>query len=69
MGCGDTINLAGTETREERKCARCGAQSWLAHVLLDSRKGVAVRIFECRCVSASGRVAVRESFDLGPNLR
>ena len=49
MGCGDTINLAGTETREERKCARCGAQSWLAHVLLDSRKGVAVRVFECRC--------------------
>ena len=49
MGCGDTINLAGTETREERKCARCGAQSWLAHVLLDSRKGVAVHVFECRC--------------------
>jgi hypothetical protein len=32
MGCGDTINLAETETRE-----------------LDSRKGVAVGVFECRC--------------------
>ena len=49
MGCGDTINLAETETREERKCARCGTQPWLAHVMLDSRKGVAVRVFECRC--------------------
>jgi hypothetical protein len=38
----------GTETREERRC-RCGAQPKLSHRMLDSRRGLTIRMFKCTC--------------------
>jgi hypothetical protein len=38
----------GSKTREERRC-ECGAQPRLAYQLMDSRRGLTVRIFQCQC--------------------
>jgi hypothetical protein len=38
----------GPKTREDRRC-RCGAQPKLRHKMLDSRRGLIIRVFECTC--------------------
>jgi hypothetical protein len=38
----------GSKTREEQRC-NCGAQPKLIHKLLDPKRGLTVRVFECLC--------------------
>jgi len=38
----------GSRTREERRC-KCGAQPRLAHKMMDPRRGLTIRVFECQC--------------------
>jgi hypothetical protein len=35
--------------RKVRKCARCGAQPYPVHLLLDTRKGREVLLLQCEC--------------------
>jgi hypothetical protein len=35
--------------RKVRKCARCGAQPYPVHLLLDTRKGKEVLLLRCEC--------------------
>ena len=46
--------MARQEAKEEdRRCVRCGAEPNLVRKILDTRKGRAVRMFECRCGKVS----------------
>jgi len=38
----------GAKAHEDRRC-RCGAQPKLAHKMMDPRRGLTIRMFECRC--------------------
>ena len=40
--------FSGSKTREEQRC-KCGAQPKLAHRMMDPRRGLIVRMFECSC--------------------
>jgi hypothetical protein len=40
--------FSGIKTVEERRC-RCGAQFKLARTMMDSTRGLTVRMFECNC--------------------
>ena len=40
--------FSGPKTREERRC-KCGAQPRLIHKMMDPKRGLTVRMFECRC--------------------
>jgi hypothetical protein len=40
--------FTGPKTTDERRC-RCGAQFKLARTMMDSTRGLAVRMFECQC--------------------
>jgi hypothetical protein len=44
--------FSGSKTREERRCS-CGAQPKLKHTMMDSSRGLTVRVFECRCGTQS----------------
>ena len=38
----------GAKAHEERRC-KCGAQPKLSHKMMDPRRGLTIRMFECRC--------------------
>lgn len=40
--------LSGPETPDERRC-RCGAQPKVVRKIMDSTRGLTVRMFECQC--------------------
>ena len=40
--------FSGSTTREERRC-RCDAQPKLVFKMMDPRRGLTVRMFECNC--------------------
>jgi len=40
--------FAGPETHEERRC-KCGALPQLAYQMLDSGRGLTIRMFKCQC--------------------
>ena len=40
--------LSGVKTRGYTGC-KCGAQPRLAHKMMDPKRGVVVRMFECEC--------------------
>jgi hypothetical protein len=40
--------FSGSKTREEWRCD-CGAQPKLVHKMMDSLRGLTVRMFECQC--------------------
>ncbi|MET4631024.1 hypothetical protein ABIB83_008084 [Bradyrhizobium sp. I1.8.5] len=40
--------FSGSKTREDRRC-KCGAQPKLVHNMMDSLRGLTVRVFECQC--------------------
>jgi hypothetical protein len=40
--------LSGLKTREDGRC-KCGAQPKLAYQMMDSTRGLTVRMFRCAC--------------------
>ena len=38
----------GSKTREEQRC-KCGAQPKLVHKMMDPKRGLTCRMFECLC--------------------
>jgi hypothetical protein len=40
--------FSGSKTREERRCG-CGAEPRLARKMMDPKRGLTVRVFECQC--------------------
>lgn len=47
MNC-SSDELPDLRLRDEFRC-RCGAQARIVRKIMDPRKGLTVRIFECRC--------------------
>jgi hypothetical protein len=44
-----TKPMTNSETKEPRRCIRCGAEPKLVGTMLDSNKGRTIRMFRCQC--------------------
>ena len=44
-----TKQMTGSETKEPRRCIRCGAEPKIIGTILDSSKGRIIRTFRCQC--------------------
>jgi hypothetical protein len=45
----DSNNLSEAQARDARKCPRCETRLWPPQIILDSRRGKIIHLFECPC--------------------
>jgi hypothetical protein len=45
----DSNKLSEAEARDARKCPRCETRLWAPQIILDSRRGKIIHLFECPC--------------------